>query len=159
MRTLVVTLAVAAAGIWAAAAIGIMYLVGAVGDPLVGRLDPPTSSEAWPDGDVPGTDAADLPRFPGSVRIEFTESLQRSSLVTESEYLIDAPLPDVVEHFEAAFRSDAWTVRSAHIVRGEWIYELVSPAGTDTLVEIEPVDRYVEVEVEQREAMAEFAMP
>ena len=157
MRTLLVGLAVGALGVWAAAIVGVLYMIGALSGPIVGEwTETPSDSATMPKHDVAGSDLSDFPRFPGSVRVEFKETVEDSAQVTEAEYLADATIAEVRAHFEGAIEAGGWPVRWDGYRLGEWVYEVGWPPGTTVVIEIEAVERLVGVEIEVSQPVDEF---
>jgi hypothetical protein len=134
--------------VYTLALLGVLYAIGVLDRPLIGpdaAADPPLT--AMPAADVPGDDIDGLPRYPGSLRIEFTEERQGPWTVTEAEYLAEADPEEVREYFRDAFRANGWEVLSSDYSLGEWVYELASGDVTG-IVEIEPRSPFIEIELE-----------
>src|SRR5215217_1916145 len=78
-----------------------------------------------PRADVPGEDFSDLPRYPGSVRIEYQQRVSKAGLVViDADYVASARLDDVRKFYRGAFRSEGWTVAGFDVSEGEWDFFL-----------------------------------
>lgn len=130
------------------AILGVLYAIGVLERPLVGRdADRDPVATVMPADDVPGSDIEGLPRFPGSIRTEFTEERQGAWLVTEAEYLVEADPDEVRAFYRSAVRAHGWDVTSTDYSLGEWIHELSSGAVL-AVVEVEPRAPFIEIELE-----------
>jgi hypothetical protein len=130
------------------AVLGVLYAIGVLDRPLIGpeaNRDP--APIVMPSADVPGEDIEGLPRFPGSIRLEYTEERQGQWLVTEVEYVVDADPDEVRGFFRDTFRTNGWEVRSTEFTLGEWVYQ-VSSGEASAVVEIEPREPLIEIEIE-----------
>jgi hypothetical protein len=56
-------------------------------------------AEQIPSMDVPSADIADLPRYPGAVRVEYRQSMAEELLLTAVEYVVAAPLNEVRDFY------------------------------------------------------------
>lgn len=110
-----------------------------VGTPVVGAV--------LPTRDVPGTDVRDLPRYPGAVRVEYRRTLQDDFVITEVEYVTDAPFDEVYEFYRSQFRARGWSVADFNFIHGEWTF-LVIDGLREAIVEVESRGPYVEIEIE-----------
>jgi hypothetical protein len=130
------------------AVLGVLYAIGVLDRPLIGpeaaRVPAPM---VMPSEDVPGEDIEGLPRFPGSIRLEYTEERQGQWLVTEAEYVVDADPDDVRGYFRDAFRTNGWQIDSTAFTLGEWVYQ-VTNGDVSAVVEIEPREVLIEIEIE-----------
>jgi hypothetical protein len=151
MRPVAVVLAVGAA-VWAFAFIGVMSVVEAISrDPSVAdRSDSllPTASE------MPGQEVAGLPRYEGSVRSEYRQHPYGNLTLTEAEYLNEAPVAKVRNHYEGAFQREGWTVVDTEFLHGEWTFTIARGERMGS-VEIERIDGVTEIEIELTEPLAE----
>jgi hypothetical protein len=148
-----------------AALVAVLAIAGgaAAGVLLVDRLPGPTpdassSSPAPTDepvaADVRGSDLADLPRFPGSVRTDFRRERQGSTEVSAIVYSsADAELDDVRAFYRRIFRERAWELIELDFSNGEWIF-LVERKGRVALVEIEDHRRRIIIEIELERPIA-----
>jgi hypothetical protein len=153
-----------------AALVAVLAIAGgaAAGVLLVDRLPAPVpdASSASPAAtdepvaaDVRGSDLADLPRFPGSVRTDYVRQRQGSAQVTAIVYAsADAELDDVRAFYRRIFRERAWELIELDFSSGEWIF-LVERKGRVALVEIEDHGRRVIVEIELERPIAARTPP
>jgi hypothetical protein len=141
-------IAVACLIVYTLAVLGVLYAIGVLDRPLIGpEAGRETAATVMPSADVPGEDIEGLPRFPGSIRLEFAEERQGQWLVTEAEYLVEADPDEVRGFFRDAFRTNGWEVRSTEFTLGEWVYEVTS-GQVSAVVEIEPREPLIEIEIE-----------
>lgn len=134
--------------IWTVAVIGVLYMIGFIDRPIVGEPVSNTPVDQLPADDAPGEDIPELPRFPDSVRVDYAEEMQGSYSVTEVEYLAEGDMDEIRGFYRSRFRSDGWTVTSSGYNLGEWVFQASAPDGASALVEIEPVGRLIEIELE-----------
>jgi hypothetical protein len=122
-----------------------------------------------PKADVPGEDFSDLPRYPGSVRVEYQRRVSNAGFIlVDTEYVASARLADVREFYRGGvFRSGGWTVTDIDVSEDEWDFE-VTKADREAVIEIEPrggqaglVETKIEVTEPQkeREARKDSASP
>ena len=95
-----------------------------------------------PAEDVPGKDIRDLPRYPGSVRVEYIRQEQNPFVFTRLRYLSLAKLDIIRGYYRVAFRSKNWMVANAEFSEGEWAF-LVVYGEREAQVKIEPHSRGV----------------
>ena len=108
------------------------------------RLTPSNTKPApsLPTEDVPGKDIRDLPRYPGSVRVEYNRKEQNRFVFTRLRYLSHAKLDIVRGFYRGVFRSKNWMVANAEFSEGEWAF-LVVYGEREAQVRIEPHSRGV----------------
>ena len=95
-----------------------------------------------PAQDVPGEDIQDMPRYPGSVRVEYQRNVQDRLVFTKVRYLSHARLDVIRGFYRGVFRSKIWTVANAEFSEGEWTF-LVVHSKREAQVRIEPHSRGV----------------
>jgi hypothetical protein len=95
-----------------------------------------------PAEDVPGKDIRDLPRYPGSVRVEYNRKEQNRFVFTRLRYLSHAKLDNIRGFYRGVFRSKNWMVANAEFSEGEWAF-LVVYGEREAQVKIEPHSRGV----------------
>lgn len=107
-----------------------------------------------PELDAPGADVDGLPRFPGSVRIEYRQSIYDGLMETEVEYVIESTMETVHDHYRRVFDEEGWSVADLEVYQGEWTFFVVS-GEREGLVEIEARGPLVEIEIEISEPPSE----
>jgi len=95
-----------------------------------------------PAEDAPGKDVPDLPRYPGSVRVEYERKEQDRLIFTTVRYLSHAKLDVIRGFYRGVFRSEDWPVANAEFSEGEWAF-LVVHGDREAQVRIEPHGRGV----------------
>jgi hypothetical protein len=114
-----------------------------------------------PTADVPGEDFSDLPRYPGSVRIEYQRRVSKAGLVViDADYVASARLDDVRKFYRGAFRSEGWTVAGFDVSEGEWDFFLTK-GDREALIDIESRGargELVEIEIEVSEPQKDRAI-
>ncbi|MBA2362116.1 MAG: hypothetical protein H0V86_01135 [Chloroflexia bacterium] len=120
----------------------------------------PTTISFTSRSDVPGSDIETIPRYPGSVRVEYRRSVDQRLLKTEVEYVVTADLEPVHDFYREIFRVHRWLVADLGFSQGEWTFFLVE-AEREAVIEIESRGELVEVEIELSEPHTEqvFATP
>lgn len=109
-----------------------------------------TPTSASPGSDVQGVDLVDLPRFPGSVRVEYRRVLDDRLLITEAEYVVSTQLSAVHDFYRGVFSARGWLVADLDFFQGERTFFLIS-GDTEAVVEIEARGPLVEIELELSE--------
>jgi hypothetical protein len=106
---------------------------------LPGRTIPPnTQPRAYlPAEDVTGKDIPDLPRYPGSVRVEYKRKAQDLLAFTQVRYLSHARVDVIRGFYRGFFRSKNWTMANAEFSEDEWAF-LVVHGEREAQVRIEP---------------------
>ena len=119
------------------------------------------SDVTLPRADVPGEDFSDLPRYPGSVRVEYQRRVSKAGLVLiDADYVASARLDDVRKFYRGAFRSEGWTVAGFDVSEGEWDFFLTK-GDREALIDIESRGargELVETEIEVSEPQKEGAI-
>lgn len=95
-----------------------------------------------PAEDVTGKDIPDLPRYSGSVRVEYKRKAQDLLVFTQVRYLSHARVDVIRGFYRGFFRSKNWTVANAEFSEGEWAF-LVVHGDREAQVRIEPHSRGV----------------
>jgi hypothetical protein len=95
-----------------------------------------------PAEDVPGKDIPDLPRYPGSVRVEYERKEQDRLVYTRVRYLSRAGLDVIRGFYRGVFRAEGWKVANVEFSESEWNF-LVVHGEREATIEIEPHGRDV----------------
>ncbi len=111
---------------------------------------PPARSLSVPDDDVEGSDIVGLPRYPGSVRIEYIREDQGELIWTETEYLTDATLEQAREFYRDTFRSSNWSVNDIGFTQNSWVFFVVDDER-EVFVNLRPRGDIVEIDIEHTE--------
>ena len=90
-----------------------------------------------PADDVPGKDVPALPRYPGSVRVEYERKEQDLLVFTRVRYLSHARLDVIRGFYRGVFRAEGWKVVNVEFTEGEWTF-LVAHGEREANVIIEP---------------------
>lgn len=85
----------------------------------------PPAAPTLPENDVPGKDAPGLPRYPGSVRVEFERGKRDGLIRTRARYATPGGLGAVRGFYRGVFRSENWMVADVGFDRGEWTFYIV----------------------------------
>jgi hypothetical protein len=101
-----------------------------------------------PEDDVPGVETPGLPRYPGSVRVDFDRWGTAGVVGTDADYLTADPLPRVQRFYRASFVRHGWEVGDVSFVQGEWSFLLLR-GETEATVEIARRGVLVEVDIER----------
>ncbi len=104
--------------------------------------------------DVTGADIEGLPRYPGSVRVEYQNLIVGEFLETEVEYVVAAELGPVHDFYREVFQDEGWVVADIGIYQGEWTFFIVS-GEREANVELEARQSLVEIEIELSEPLEE----
>lgn len=120
--------------------------------PVVASVELP-NAESMPARDVTGYDIGDLPRYPGSVRVEYRHVMLGELVETEVEYVVAAELSDVHDFYRRQFDEEEWVVADLGIYQGEWTFFIVS-GEREAIVELEARQSLVEIEIELTEPPA-----
>lgn len=123
-----------------------------LGDTTNGTPSPTPAAEspgttAMPRADVAGEDLARLPRYPGSVRSEYSVSVDDRYRLTAVEFLVDAPLDVVRTFYQGVIAEHDWERADIGYAAGEWTYVLVD-GTTEALIEIEITGGLVEIDLQ-----------
>ncbi len=90
-----------------------------------------------PSEDVPGRDVRDLPRYPGSVRVEYEYKEIDTLVLTRAKYLSHEKLDTVRGFYRGVFRSEDWKVANAEFSDGEWTF-LAVKGEREAEIEVRP---------------------
>jgi len=101
-----------------------------------------------PEDDVPGVETPGLPRYPGSVRVDFDRWGTAGVVGTDADYLTADPLPRVQRFYRASFVRHGWDVADVTFVQGEWSFLLLR-GEIEATVEIARRGALVEVDIER----------
>jgi len=112
----------------------------------------PTTS--LPSKDVPGRDMSDLPRYPGSVRVEYEHKKEDLLLITRLGYLSLEKLDVIRGFYRGVFRSEGWKVANVEYSGGEWVF-LVVKGRREADIEIKRRDQRTRVDIESSEPLPE----
>ena len=115
---------------------------------------PSAAEVVVPPEDVSGVELPGLPRYPGSVRIEYRREDVGDLIVTEAEYLIVEDVEPVREFYRDVFRRNDWSVGDLGFSRGEWVFFVINEER-EALIEIEERGKVVEIELELSEPAPE----
>ena len=105
-----------------------------------------------PAEDVPGKDVPDLPRYPGSVRVEYEHKEQGLLLITRVRYLSLDKLDVIRAFYRGVFRAEGWKVANVDVYDGEWTF-LGVKGRREVNIEIRPHDPGIEVDIELSEPL------
>lgn len=107
---------------------------------------PPATVPVAPSEDVPGADISGMPRYPTSVRAEYTRERLEDSVATDVEYVTTDDAADVRGFYREVFRDGEWVEADIGTVSGEFYY-LVTKG--EVVVEIEERSNFTEIEIEE----------
>jgi hypothetical protein len=118
------------------------------------QTTPPNTKPAasLPAEDVPGKDVPDLPRYPGSVRVEYERKGQDRLVFTKVRYLSHAKLDVIRGFYRGVFRAEGWKVANVEFSNGVWTF-LVVKVRREVDMEIKPHDPGIEVDIELSEPL------
>lgn len=118
------------------------------------EADPPSrgpviAERDWlPVHEAPGQEIPGLPRFPGSVRVDFDRQAAGGVVVTDVDYLTATPLTQVQRFYRVELASNGWRVADVSFVRGEWSF-LALRGRTEVVLQVAARGPLVEVDIEQ----------
>lgn len=95
-----------------------------------------------PAEDVPGKDLPDLPRYPGSVRVEYERNEQELLVFTRVRYLSHARVDVIRGFYRGVFRAEGWKVANVEFSEDRWTF-LVVDGEREANAIIEPHGRDV----------------
>lgn len=78
-----------------------------------------------PSEDVPGGEISFLPRYPGSVRLEYERAQQDGLKIIRVKYLTRDELDAVRTFYRGVFRSREWQVANVEFSDGRWTFLVV----------------------------------
>jgi hypothetical protein len=99
-----------------------------------------------PSEDAPGRDVPDLPRYPGSVRVECERKVMDALVLTRARYLSHEKIDTVRGFYRGVFRSEGWKVANAEFSDDEWTF-LVVKGEREAEIEVRPHDTGSETEM------------
>ena len=101
----------------------------------------PLAPEAHiPPEDVPGREISDLPRYPGSVRVEYERAQQEGLKLVRVKYLTRDGLDAVRGFYRGVFRAEGWKVANVEFTEDRWTF-LVLHGAREANIRIEPYGR------------------
>jgi len=109
----------------------------------------PTERDWLPAQDVPGEEIPGLHRLPGSVRVDFDRRATGGVVVTDIDYLAEAPMNQVQRFYRRQIARNGWRLANVSFVRGEWSF-LTVRGTTEAVVQIARRGPLVEIDLEQR---------
>ena len=89
-----------------------------------------------PSEDAPGRDLSGLPRYPGSVRVEYSGGQREGLETTRARYLPRDGLDAVRGYYRGVFWAEEWEVANAEFYDDEWTF-LVLHSEREAEIEIE----------------------
>jgi hypothetical protein len=90
-----------------------------------------------PSEDVPGREISGLPRYPGSVRVEYERGEREGLKVVRTRYLTRDGLDAVRGFYRGVFRAEQWKVANVEFSEDRWTFLVVHGEG-EANVRIEP---------------------
>jgi hypothetical protein len=93
-----------------------------------------------PSEDVPGGEISNLPRYPGSVRVEYERAQQDGLKIIRVKYLTRDELDAVRGFYRGVFRGEGWKVANVEFTKDQWTF-LVLHGERETNIKIEPYGR------------------
>ena len=100
-------------------------------EPLTGTLSDPAPRDApegkalsasMPAKDVRGEPIPVLPRYPGSVRVAYSDSRAEGLVVVRARYLSEKPPGAVRDYYDGVFRSGGWRLANVEYSDGAWFF-------------------------------------
>lgn len=86
--------------------------------------------------EVPGIGFRGLPRYPGSIRVEYRRVVYGDVVLTEAEYVAQTEAQALREFYRQVFDEHGWSVVDTRFAAGEWIFVVVE-GEREAVVEIE----------------------
>lgn len=110
-----------------------------------------------PSDDVPGREISGLPRYPGSVRVEYERGQREGLEMVRARYLMLDSLDAVRGYYRGVFRAKGWEVANVEFYEDEWTF-LVIHGEREADIEIEAQGQDVtDVDIELSEPLPEKA--
>jgi hypothetical protein len=75
-----------------------------------------------PSEDAPGSEIPGLPRYPGSVRVEYERGQRGGLEMVRTRHLTSDGLDAVRGYYRGVFRAEAWEVVNAEFYEDEWTF-------------------------------------
>lgn len=120
----------------------------------------PRTTTAVPQEDAPGSEIRGLPRYPGSVRVDYSNERQGDLTVTSARYVVRESLDAVRGFHRGIFRSESWIVGdveySETAAGGEWIFFVID-GEREATVRLASRGPNVEIHIRLSEPRAEEA--
>jgi hypothetical protein len=108
-----------------------------------------------PPEDVPGREISGLPRYPGSVRVEYERGQREGLKVVRTRYLTRDGLDAVRGFYRGIFRAEEWKVANVEFSEDRWTF-LVVHGEREANIRIEPHGQDVtRVDIELSEPLPE----
>jgi hypothetical protein len=108
-----------------------------------------------PSEDVPGREISELPRYPGSVRVEYERGEREGLKVVRTRYLTRDGLDAVRGFYRGVFRAEEWKVANVEFTEDRWTFLVVHGEG-EANIRIEPHGQDVtRVDIEFSEPLPE----
>jgi hypothetical protein len=112
-----------------------------------------------PSEDVPGAEISGLPRYPGSVRVEYERGQRDGLKVVRARYLTREGLDAVRGFYRGVFRAEGWKVANVEFSEDRWTF-LVVDGEREVEVRIEPHGGDVtRADIESSEPLPEKEIP
>jgi hypothetical protein len=106
-----------------------------------------------PSEDVPGAEISGLPRYPGSVRVEYERGQGEGLKVVRARYLTRDGLDAARGFYRGVFRAEGWKVANVEFSEDRWTF-LAVHGDREANIIIEPHDRDVtRVDIEVSEPL------
>ncbi len=108
-----------------------------------------------PSVDVPGREISGLPRYPGSVRVEYERGERAGLKVVRTRYLTRDGLDAVRGFYRGVFRAEEWKVANVEYSEDRWTFLIVRGEG-ESNIGLEPHGQDVtRVDIEFSEPLPE----
>jgi hypothetical protein len=108
-----------------------------------------------PSEDVPGAEITGLPRYPGSVRVEYERGERAGLKVVRTRYLTRDGLDAVRGFYRGVFRAEEWKVANVEFSEDRWTFLIVRGEG-ESNIRLEPHGQDVtRVDIEFSEPLPE----
>ena len=76
--------------------------------------------------DVPGAELVSLPRYPGSVRVEYSTTVADGFARTLARYEVASDMDAVRAFYRVVFQQQGWSEVDAQFSQGQWSFLVVS---------------------------------
>ena len=97
--------------------------------------------------DVPGKDLVGLPRYPGSIRVEYRHEQLEGFARTRTEYVTNAGPDEIRTFYRRSFASEGWVVADLGFSPEEWYFFVVKDER-EAIVQIHALRKPVVLEIE-----------
>lgn len=121
------------------------------------RATEDTEPPSLPEG-VPGRDISRLPRYPGSVRVEYELERRDGLVFIRTKYLSRDSLEAIRGFYRGVFRSGGWMVGNVEYSGDEWSF-LVVHGGREASIALapRPPNSEIEIQFSKRQPVEKFA--